>query len=100
MAPVHPLPLCDEFLDYVVEKASPQEILAFKASPEAQAYVQELLERNSAGALTPEEAQKLEQMVQFERMMAVLKAKALKALHRDEPGLGSDAPAGAPAVAL
>lgn len=80
MASRHLLPLYDEFLDYLVEKASPEEILAFKASPEAQAYAHELLDKNNEGTLTAEEASVLQQMADFERMMTLLKAKALKAL--------------------
>lgn len=80
MATAHLLPLYDEFLDYLVEKASPAEILAFHPSETAQDYARELLERNNEGALTLEEKNKLEQMLQFERMMSVLKAKALAAL--------------------
>ena len=79
MATTHLPPLYDEFLDFLIEKASPEQILAFKASPEAREQAQLFLERNSAGTLTPDEQQTLEQMAQFERMMALLKAKALKA---------------------
>jgi hypothetical protein len=75
-------PTYEEFLDFVVEKATPEEVLAFKVSPEAQAYAHELIERNRAGTITPEERQHLEQMVDFERMMGLLKAKALKAGER------------------
>lgn len=78
--PTHLLPLYDQFLDFLVEKASPEEILAFKAPPEASRYAQDLLDRNSAGELSPEEQQVLEQIVQFEQMMALLKAKALRAM--------------------
>jgi hypothetical protein len=76
------LPLYNELLDYLVEKATPQEILAFKASPEAQAYAHELLERQSEGRLSPDDAQILEQMEQVERLMSVLKAKALRSLRQ------------------
>ncbi len=79
MATTHLPPLYDEFLDFLIEKASPEQILAFKASPEAREQAQLFLERNSAGTLTPDEQRTLEQMAQFERMMALLKAKALKA---------------------
>jgi hypothetical protein len=82
MSTINLLPLYDEFLDYLIEKASPDEILAFKASPEAQAYAQTLIDRKSAGTLTPDKAEILQQMVQFERMMSVLKAKALKAIQQ------------------
>lgn len=81
MASLNLLPLYDEFLDYLIEKATPQEILAFKASPEAQATAQDLIERNNAGMLTPDEARMLGQMLEFERMLSVLKAKALKAAY-------------------
>ena len=77
---VNLLPLYDEFLDCLIEKATPQEILAFQASPEAQATAQDLIERNNAGTLTPDETRVLNQMLEFERMMSVLKAKALKAV--------------------
>ena len=76
------LPLYDQFLDYLVEKASAEEILAFKAPPDEQAYAHALLERASAGELTPDERDLLDQMARFEQMMALLKAKALKAQRR------------------
>lgn len=82
MTAVNMLPLYDELLEYLVDKATPQEILAFKASPEAQAYAQNLIERQSEGRLSPQEAQILGQMEQVERLMSVLKAKALRSLHR------------------
>ena len=78
-------PLYDEFLDFLVEKARPEQILAFKASDEAREQAQDFLEANSAGTLTPDEQQTLAQMVQFERMMALLKAKALKATNAQTP---------------
>jgi hypothetical protein len=73
-------PLYDEFLDFLIDKASPEEILAFQASPEAREQAQLFLERNSAGTLTLEEQQTLTQMVEFERFMGLLKAKALRSL--------------------
>jgi hypothetical protein len=82
MTTVNMLPLYNELLDYLVDKATPQEILAFKASPEAQAFAQDLLERQSTGELTAEEARILEQMEQVERLMSVLKAKSLRALRQ------------------
>jgi hypothetical protein len=85
MTAVNLLPLYDDLLDYLVDKATPEEILAFKASPEAQAYARDLLERQSEGQLSAEEMQLLAQMEQVERLMSVLKAKALKALNQNEP---------------
>lgn len=76
------LPAYDRFLDRILESMSPEQILAFEASEEEQAYAQDLIERNNAGTLTPEESAQLDQMLQFERMMSVLKAKALRALKK------------------
>ena len=76
------LPAYDRFLDRILESMSPEQILAFEASEEEQAYAQDLIERNNAGTLTPEESVQLDQMLQFERMMSVLKAKALRALKK------------------
>lgn len=80
MATTHIPPLYDEFLDFLIDKATPEEILAFQASPEAQEQAQLFLERNSAGTLTLDEQQTLSQMVEYERFMALLKAKALRSL--------------------
>lgn len=74
------LPAYDRFLDQILQSMSPEQILAYQASDEEQRYAQDLLERNSAGTLTTRETAQLEQMLQFERMMSVLKAKALRAL--------------------
>jgi hypothetical protein len=38
-----------------------------------------LLDRNTEGELTPEEAVELQQMLQFDRMVSVLKARAARA---------------------
>ena len=72
----------DKFLDYLVEKATPEEILAFQLSEEDQEYARELVERNNAGTLTPDEMAQVQQLLQFERMVSALKAKALKALKK------------------
>ena len=69
----------EELVEYLAQKATPDEILAFEASESAQTRAEELLERNSEGALTLEESLELEQMVHFDRIVTGLKAKALKA---------------------
>ena len=72
----------DDLLDYLVEKATPREILAFKPSEEADRRAQELMDRNNAGTLSAEERVELAQMLQAERLTKMLKAKALAALNR------------------
>jgi hypothetical protein len=72
----------DELVNYLIEKASPQEILAFALSTESQERAIELLERNNAGTLTSDERAELEQMRQVDRLVSMLKARALEAINR------------------
>ncbi len=75
-------PIYDDLLDYLVEKATPAEILAFEPSQRAQARAETLLERSSEGTLLPDERAELEQMLQMDRLVSVLKARALSALKK------------------
>ena len=78
MATLKFLTVNDKFLEYLLKKATPEEILAFEVSEEEKEYVQDLLERKSAGLLTTEEAEQLDQMTEFNSLVMVLKAKALR----------------------
>lgn len=77
-----PTPTYVAFADYLLNKLSPEEILAFKAPEAEHEYARELIEKNNAGTLTADERLEAEQMLQFERMMSVVKAKALLALKK------------------
>jgi hypothetical protein len=70
----------DEFLDFLVEKVTPAEILAFRASKAAQERANELTERNKDGTITSAEIAELEQLLELDLLLAVLKAKALIAI--------------------
>jgi hypothetical protein len=80
MATANILPELDEFLDFVVEKATPEEILAFKVSESLQMRANELSELNKEGKLTDQEAIELQQMLEFDEWISLLKSKALKTL--------------------
>ncbi len=75
-------PVYDSFLDFLVKKATPAEIIAFQAPEEAQQRANELLDRHSAGELSPEEMAELEQMQQLDRLVSALKARALASLEQ------------------
>lgn len=79
MAVTIPL-IYDELLDYLIDNATPQEIMDFKPSKRAEARAAYLLDRNNSGQLTPSEKIELEQMLYFDRKLSVLKAKAAAAL--------------------
>lgn len=67
----------ERFADFLLDKLSPEEILAFQIPEPEQEYARELIERDNAGTLMAEEAEQVQQVLQFERMMMVMKAKAL-----------------------
>ena len=66
------------FVDWVVTAVTPQAMLAFQLPPEARQRALILLERGSAGLLTPDEAHELDQMRFIDRLVGLLKAEALK----------------------
>jgi hypothetical protein len=76
MATVNLAPSYARFLDRVVESLTPEEILAFHVSEEEQCRADELLDKNNENELTAEEKVELEQMVQFDEMMTLLKVRA------------------------
>ena len=73
-------PVYDELLEYLIQKATPEEILAFRLSDAAQERAEYLTERNKSGVLTAEEAIELEQLLEFDQLASLLKAKALQAM--------------------
>jgi hypothetical protein len=82
MAIAHMPTTFDKFLDEVVAKMSPEEILAFQLSEEEQDRIDDLLDRNNEGDLNPVEKGELQQIVELERIMSLLKAKAAYALKK------------------
>jgi hypothetical protein len=73
-------PVYDDFLNFVVEKATPQQILDYRLSEASQRRAVYLTERRKAGTLTSDEALELEQMLELDLLLSALKAKALKAV--------------------
>ena len=79
MATMDIVSVYDEFLEYLAQKATTEEVLAFKASLTAQRRADELTERNKEGTLSEQERIELEQMLHFNRLVSRLKAKAVRA---------------------
>jgi hypothetical protein len=72
----------ERLLNRVVEKITPEEIMAFAPTDEEQRRADELTERNKQGKLTSEEADELDDMIAFNRLVTLLKVKAYKALQQ------------------
>lgn len=65
-----------EVLDFLITQPTPQKIVAFKVSAEAQERIGTLLDKNREGTLTQTETAELDLYKQLEHMMILLKAKA------------------------
>jgi hypothetical protein len=70
------LPVYMEFIDLIASGTTPEDIVNFRPSQEAQQRLSELLQRNSEGRITTEEAEELEEFMLYERMATLAKAKA------------------------
>lgn len=66
-----------EVLDFLVTRPTPQDIIAFKVSPEAQDRRSTLLDKNREGILTEAEVAELDVYEQLEHLMILMKARAV-----------------------
>jgi hypothetical protein len=70
----------DHFLNYLVEKATPQEILAYEIPEAARERTIELLDKQDEGTLSKDEADELEHIRQMDLLLQALHARALRAI--------------------
>lgn len=80
MAATRLAPAFDYFLDFVVTKATPEEILAFQLPESERQRAIDLLDKQDEGTLTPDELAELEQIAELDGLVSMLKARALFAL--------------------
>ena len=66
----------DEIIEFIAGGSSPRSVVAFRPSEKTRARVAELLSREKAGELAPEEASELEHYSQLEHIMRLAKARA------------------------
>lgn len=74
----------DEFLSFILARPTAEEILAYKVSPDVQQRIDTLVDLNSNDSLSSQERQELDEIIEFERWMTLLKAKALAAIYDHE----------------
>ena len=72
----------DDFFDYLIEKITPEAILAYQTSEKTQQHATELFKKEGECKLRSEEAAELEQVRYAERLISALKTRALEALNR------------------
>jgi hypothetical protein len=64
-------------LEFLVSRPSPEALMTFGPTPEMQVRVNELLEKNRAGQLSPKENEELDEYVRVDHLITLLKARAL-----------------------
>lgn len=74
-------PVFRELIDFLASSPRPEQILAFKISPAAQARLSDLLYKNREASLTPAEETELDLFEQAEHFMILLKARARTLVH-------------------
>ena len=65
----------------VTKGRTPEEIMGFSATPEAQHRVEELIAKEHAGTITAEESSELDSHMQFNHLVILLKARAVEMQH-------------------
>jgi len=67
-----------EVCDFLIKRPTPEEIVVFKVSPQAQKRLSDLLEKNRTATIASMELAELDVYEQLEHLMTLLKARALK----------------------
>ena len=72
----------DEILDFLTSGPNLEQIVAFEHSPQTLARVQQLVEREAAESMTPEEREELREFRKAEYFFEQLKIRAQRRLER------------------
>jgi hypothetical protein len=65
----------EQVAEFFARSPSPEEIAAFHLSEDVLEQVRELLYKNSAGTLTAEEAQELDELVLLDRIVNLIRSR-------------------------
>ena len=71
-----------EFVDFIAQGATPEQILAFHPSPSAEARLAELLERERDEILSSQEQAELNHIFELEHILRMAKARSEQILVR------------------
>jgi hypothetical protein len=70
----HP-PVYDDLVELLARSADADEVLSFQLSTEKQTRLDQLLDKNREGTLSPHESAELDSFEQFEHIVRLLKAR-------------------------
>lgn len=68
-------PVYDDLVELLAKSAEAEEVLSFQLSDEKQRRLDDLLSKNRAGTLSPQESAELDAFEQFEHVVRLLKAR-------------------------
>jgi hypothetical protein len=71
-------PIYDDLLEVLSESTDAERVLAFRLSPDRQARLDELLEKNRQGRLSEDESLELDEFEHIEHLVRLLKARLLR----------------------
>ena len=73
-----------EIIDFIAAGTTPETVIEFKPSPEAQRRVIDLIEREKGTCLSPEEKTELDHFLELEHILRMAKARAREILSRGQ----------------
>jgi len=75
-------PVYVEIIDFIAAGTTPDAVAQFHPSPEAQQRVADLIEREKADHLSPEEKAELDHFLELEHILRMAKARARQIISR------------------
>jgi hypothetical protein len=72
----------DEFVEFIAAGSTPQSVIDFRPSEETKAHVADLIRRQKAESLSPDETAELNHYLQIEHLMRLAKARARQHLRQ------------------
>jgi hypothetical protein len=79
-----PSPAYFEIIDFIAAGTTPQAVVDFRPSPEAQQRVADLVEREKMARLSPVDQAELAHFMELEHILRMAKAKARQILSRGQ----------------
>jgi len=73
-----------EIIDFIAVGTTPEQVMEFHPSPEAQQRIADLMERERNQLLAPEEQAELDHFIELEHILRMAKARARQILSRDQ----------------
>ena len=73
-----------EIIDFIAAGTTPETVIQFKPSREAQSRVSDLIEREKGTGLSPEEKAELDHFLELEHILRMAKARAREILSRGQ----------------